>query len=278
MMTIVKVFLFILGFLFVLGVVAVIAVAVIGRKFYLSWKKPYKDAVQSFDRLPAPSRSFIETFVQHATFGEWFKRYGRNELDTLAVAYCASDERKRMKMMERLPKETKRKLHQHLKQTKQVTPEVVIEASNVFKSYMRQELENPHHSVDMDFYALYFHEEYGPALTTIQHNIKYVNATLRGKIEKVVAVILRSIPYYKERRMYEQTHKLETVLMKDLPDMLQILSQFSPSQRMEKESELEVYLQEFSKEVQQAEDKINADIEQQLVIKMKATTEKFRTN
>jgi hypothetical protein len=277
MMTIVKVFLFILGVLFVLGIVSVVTVALVGRKLYVSWKKPYKDALQSFDQLPIRSRSFIEAFVEHPIFGEWFKRNGRNQLDTLAVAYCASDERKRMKIMERLPKETKRRLHQHLKQMKQITQEDAMETANVFKEYMQKGLENPTKNIDMDFYTLYFHDEYAPALKIIQQNIRYVNATLRDKIEQVVSTILRSVPYYKERRMYEQTHKLETVLMKDLPGMLQILSQFSPSQRLEKESELEAYLQEFSKDLQQTEDKINADIEQQLVVKMRATTEKFRT-
>ncbi|GGE82837.1 DUF3974 domain-containing protein [Priestia taiwanensis] len=277
MMTIVKVFLFILGFLFVLGVVAVITVAVLGRKFYLSWKKPYKEAIESFNHLPAPSRSFIEAFVQHRTFGDWFQRRGKYELDTLAIAYCASDERKRVKIMEHLPKHTKRQFHHQLKRTKQLTQEEVIDASRIFKEYMKRELENPHQKVELGLYALYFHEEYGPALHRIQHHSRHLNKNLREKIEQIVEVSLRNIPYYKERRMYEHTHKLETVLTKDLPEMLELMTQFSPSQRAEKEKELEAYLHAFSKELQQSEEKVSADINQQLVIKMRATTEKFKT-
>ena len=46
--------------------------------------------------------------------------------------------------------------------------------------------------------------------------------------------------------MFEQQHKLETFLMKDLIAMLSLVVQLPPSQRPEKE-ELKIYLQNFQK-------------------------------
>ncbi len=47
--------------------------------------------------------------------------------------------------------------------------------------------------------------------------------------------------------MFEQQHKLETFLMKDLTAMLSLVVQLPPSQRPEKEEELKIYLENFKK-------------------------------
>ena len=47
--------------------------------------------------------------------------------------------------------------------------------------------------------------------------------------------------------MFEQQHKLETFLMKDLTTMLSLVVQLPPSQRPEKEEELKIYLENFQK-------------------------------
>ncbi len=47
--------------------------------------------------------------------------------------------------------------------------------------------------------------------------------------------------------MFEQQHKLETFLMKDLTAMLSLVVQLPPSQRPEKEEELKIYLENSKK-------------------------------
>ena len=84
------------------------------------------------------------------------------------------------------------------------------------------------------------------------------------------------MPYYQEQRMFEQQHKLETFLMKDLTAMLSLVVQLPPSQRPEKEEELKIYLENFQKEMEVVERDIRDSIDHDLNVKMRALTEKFK--
>ncbi|GAA3331792.1 hypothetical protein GCM10020331_089760 [Ectobacillus funiculus] len=87
---------------------------------------------------------------------------------------------------------------------------------------------------------------------------------MQEAITDIAASVLSGIPYYKERRMYEQQHKFEVFfLTKDLPDMLTLISNLPPAQRKEKEQELTVYLQEFQEEINSS----HAALEQELKVK-----------
>ena len=70
--------------------------------------------------------------------------------------------------------------------------------------------------------------------------------------------------------MFEQQHKLETFLMKDLIAMLSLVVQLPPSQRPEKEEELKIYLQNFQKEMEVVERDIRDSIDHDLNVKMRA--------
>ena len=75
--------------------------------------------------------------------------------------------------------------------------------------------------------------------------------------------------------MFEQQHKLETFLMKDLTAMLSLVVQLPPSQRPEGRR-IENLLGKFPKEMEVVERDIRDSIDHDLNVKMRATTEKFK--
>ena len=77
--------------------------------------------------------------------------------------------------------------------------------------------------------------------------------------------------------MFEQQHKLETFLMKDLIAMLSLVVQLPPSQRR-KRRRIENLLTKFPKEMEVVERDIRDSIDHDLNVKMRAATEKFKIN
>ena len=78
--------------------------------------------------------------------------------------------------------------------------------------------------------------------------------------------------------MFEQQHKLETFLMKDLTAMLSLVVQLPPSQRPEKEEELKIYLENFQKEMEVVERDIRDSIDHDLNVKMRRRLRSLRIN
>lgn len=123
---------------------------------------------------------------------------------------------------------------------------------------------------------MYFYDRYPDALNTIQAYKRSVNPSLQRMVDEITISVLNALPYYQEQRMFEQQHKLETFLMKDLIAMLSLVTQLPPSQRPEKEEELQVYLQNFQKEMEAVERDIRDSIDHDLNVKMRAAKEKFK--
>jgi hypothetical protein len=175
-----------------------------------------------------------------------------------------------------LPKEKQKKVHVMAKTTKKLTNEDIDVAAMKVKDFLRQETQQTVKPSDLSFYKLYFYDRYPDALNTIQTYKRSINPSLQRTVDDITISVLNALPYYQEQRMYEQQHKLETFLMKDLTAMLSLVVQLPPSQRPEKEEELKVYLQNFKKEMEVVERDIRDSIDHDLNVKMRAATEKFK--
>ncbi len=139
------------------------------------------------------------------------------------------------------------------KTTKKFTNEDIDVAAMKVKDFLRQETQQTVKPSDLSFYKLYFYDRYPDALNTIQTYKRSINPSLQRTVDDITISVLNALPYYQEQRMFEQQHKLETFLMKDLTAMLSLVVQLPPSQRPEKEEELKVYLQNFKKEMEVVE-------------------------
>ncbi|MBO9131033.1 DUF3974 domain-containing protein [Bacillus sp. 165] len=268
----------VLGFFLLSGLAVMVAMFFFGRKLFLSWKKPYRKAIDSLERLSHSSVPFLKEFTNHSLFYEWLRKERKQHQDVLPVLFCLSEERTRERIFLLLPKQEQRKLHVALKQKKSITNEDIEKVTASVQSYMEEEYKHPTKQLDFSFYTLYFYEDYAAALTYIQNYTKSINPALRETIDNIVVSALHSIPYYRERRMYEEKHKFEMFLTKDLPDMLSLISQLPPSQRHEKEAELGVFLKEFQQEAEQAKNSMYSSVENALNVKLRATKEKFYKN
>lgn len=133
------------------------------------------------------------------------------------------------------------------KTTKKLTNEDIDVAAMKVKDFLRQEAQQTVKPTDLSFYKLYFYDRYPDALNTIQAYKRSINPSLQRTVDDITISVLNALPYYQEQRMFEQQHKLETFLMKDLTAMLSLVVQLPPSQRPEKEEELKIYLENFQK-------------------------------
>lgn len=273
-MSILSVILLILGIVVLFGLGAATALFLIGRRVLLSWKKPYKRAMDSFGRLSGQSLSFLREFSRQPLLYQWLYSEAVREPAAVVALFCAADDAAKERILALLSKQEQKKLHAMVKKKKKFTMQELDDARNAVKRYMEAEYRNPLRKLSLSFYKLYFYEEYASALQYIDDYKKAVSPVLQEAIESIVVSVLRSIPYYKERRMYEQQHKFEVFVTKDVPDMLTLISSIPPMQRREKEKELTVFLQEFQKDM----DGAHTAVEHDLNVKMRAAKEKFHTN
>nr|WP_279665468.1 DUF3974 domain-containing protein [Ectobacillus ponti] len=267
-----------LAVIILLGLSALGLAFFVGRKLFLSWKQPYKRASDSLHRLPHTSVPFLQEFSQHPEFRRWLHQKGRQETGALAALFCAADERMREYVLAALPKQDQKRLHHTVKHKKSFSKEELERTALVVRSYLDEEYRSPAKKPDLDFYSLYFYEEYGETLQYIAKQQRLVNPALQETITGMVASVLQSIPFYRERRLYEQQHKLEMFLTKDLPDMLGLVAQLSPAQRRDKEQELASFLIKFQKEIEESENSMYINLGRALDIKMRAAEEKLHKN
>jgi hypothetical protein len=277
-MSFISILLTVLGILLLLGLGTMVALFFVGRRLYLSWRKPYKRAIDSLQRLSHTSLPFLQEFTHHPLFRQWLRAEGKRDMQALTVLFCATDNSTKGYILSSLPKYEQKKLHTRIKQKRNFTKEDVERTVATVRSYMDNEYHHPAKKLDLSFYSLYFYEDYRDALSYIQNCKKLVNPTLQDTIDDIVVSVLHSIPYYRSRRMYEQQHKFETFLTKDLPDMIELISQLPPSQRQEKEKELGLFLKEFQLEFEEAENSMYSSVENALNVKMRAAKEKFHKN
>lgn len=260
-----------LGGLLLLGVASAAFVLLIGRRLFILWKEPYKRATDSLRRLSGPSLSFLKEFSQQPLLYQWLRNEAMREPTTLQILFCAADAGAREHILASLSKQEQKQLHIAVKKKKKISPQELEGAKAALRRYLEKEYRNPLSSSSLSFYKLYFYEEYGQALQHIEQYKKALDPALQEAITDIAASALRSLPYYKERRMYEQQHKLEVVLTKDLPEMLTLISSLPSVQRREKEQELTAVLQELKEEINGA----YSALEHELNVKMRAAKEKF---
>ncbi|KEK23531.1 DUF3974 domain-containing protein [Bacillus gaemokensis] len=272
----IKMVLILIGTLLLVGFTIVVLLVYFGRKFYFSWTKPYKRAHESIEKLSNKSTPFLHEFTQHPLFYRWIRTEGKKEQKALNTLFCSADQRAREQVLSMLPKDKQKKVHVMAKKTKKVTNEDIDVAAMKVKGFLRQESQQSSKPTDLSFYKLYFYDRYPDALNTIQVYKRSVNPSLQRTVDEITISVLHALPYYQEQRMFEQQHKLETFLMKDLTDMLSLVAQLPPSQRPEKEEELQVYLQNFQKEMEAVERDIRDSIDHDLNVKMRAAKEKFK--
>ncbi|WP_242215388.1 DUF3974 domain-containing protein [Bacillus cereus group sp. BfR-BA-01383] len=275
-MSFIQTVLVLLGTLLLIAFTVVVLVVYFGRKLYFSWTKPYKRAQDSIEKLSNKSTPFLQEFTQHPLFYRWIRTEGKKEQHTLNTLFCASGQRTREQVFSMLPKEKQKKVHVMAKTTKKLTNEDIDVAAMKVKDFLRQETQQTVKPTDLSFYKLYFYDRYPDALNTIQGYKRSINPSLQRTVDDITISVLNALPYYQEQRMFEQQHKLETFLMKDLTAMLSLVVQLPPSQRPEKEEELKIYLQNFQKEMEVVERDIRDSIDHDLNVKMRAATEKFK--
>ncbi|WP_020061347.1 DUF3974 domain-containing protein [Bacillus sp. 123MFChir2] len=268
--------LLLIGIVLLIGLTAVILLAYFGRKFYVSWTKPYKRATDSMERLSHSTVPFLQEFTQHPLFYRWIRTEGSSSQKAFTVLFCTTNARTKEQVFSMLPKEKQKKLHYTVKTTKQVTSEDMEMTTMKVKEFLKRELQQPSKPQDFSFYKLYFYDRYPDALKRIEMYKRSVNPSLQRSIDDVTISVLQAIPYYQENRMFEQQHKLETFLMKDLVDMLSLIAQIPPAQRSEKEEELTIYLKGFQKEMEAVERNIRNAVDHDLQVKMRAAKEKFK--
>ena len=115
------------------------------------------------------------------------------------------------------------------------------------KDFLRQEAQQTVKPTDLSFYKLYFYDRYPDALNTIQAYKRSINPSLQRTVDDITISVLNALPYYQEQRMFEQQHKLETFLMKDLTAMLSLVVQLPPSQKTREGRRTENLLGKFPK-------------------------------
>ncbi len=115
------------------------------------------------------------------------------------------------------------------------------------KDFLRQETQQTVKPTDLSFYKLYFYDRYPDALNTIQAYKRSINPSLQRTVDDITISVLNALPYYQEQRMFEQQHKLETFLMKDLIAMLSLVVQLPPSQTARKRRRIKNLLAKFPK-------------------------------
>ncbi|MDH2888325.1 DUF3974 domain-containing protein [Bacillus cytotoxicus] len=272
----IKMVLLLIGTLLLIGFTIVVLLVYFGRKLYLSWAKPYKRAHESIEKLSNKSTPFLQEFTQHPLFYRWIRTEGKKEQKAFNTLFCVANQRTREQVFSMLPKDRQKKVHSMAKSTKKITNEDMGIAVMKVKEFLRQEAQQSIKPTDLSFYQLYFYDCYPDALKTIQAYKRSITPSLQRTVDEITISVLQALPYYQEQRMFEQQHKLETFLMKDLIDMLSLVAQLPPSQRLEKEEELKMYLQNFQKEMEAVERDIRDSIDYDLNVKMRAATEKFK--
>lgn len=274
-MSFIQTVLVLLGTLLLIAFTVVVLVVYFGRKLYFHGRNRTR-AQDSIEKLSNKSTPFLQEFTQHPLFYRWIRTEGKKEQHTLNTLFCTSSQRTREQVFSMLPKEKQKKVHVMAKTTKKFTNEDIDVAAMKVKDFLRQETQQTVKPSDLSFYKLYFYDRYPDALNTIQTYKRSINPSLQRTVDDITISVLNALPYYQEQRMFEQQHKLETFLMKDLTAMLSLVVQLPPSQRPEKEEELKVYLQNFKKEMEVVERDIRDSIDHDLNVKMRAATEKFK--
>lgn len=268
--------LLLIGIFLILGLTAAGLLVYFGRKFFLSWTKPYRRGTDSIQQLSHQSTPFLQEFTKHPLFYRWARTEGEKEQQVLTVLFCAANERTKERVFSALPKNRQKKLHIVAKTTKSITSEDVDVAVMKVKDFLRQEAQQSPKQTDLSFYKLYFYDRYPNALKEIERYRRSMSPSLQKTIDEVTTSVLHALPYYQENRLFEQQHKLETFLMKDLVAMLSLVAQIPSSQRSAKEDELAVYLTNFQKEMEEVEQNIQNAVDYDLQVKMKAAKEKFK--
>ena len=146
------------------------------------------------------------------------------------------------------------------------------------KDFLRQEARQTVKPTDLSFYKLYFYDRYPDALNTIQAYKRSINPSLQRTVDDITISVLNALPYYQEQRMFEQQHKLETFLMKDLTAMLSLVVQLPPSQRPREGRRIENLLGKFPKEMEVVERDIRDSIDHDLNVKMRRRLRNLRIN
>lgn len=268
----------IIWILVVIGLGAVVAAIVLGRKIYYSWKKPYKRATESLQRVSNSTIPYLNEFTRNSLFRQWMQSNGMRDVATLTVLFSASDDATKGYIISSLSKDEQKKLHSIVRHKRSFTKEDVENTVSVLHDYMEEEYYHPTKKHDLSFYRIFFYDEYDAVLSEIQHYKKVVNITLQHTIDEIVTSVMQSIPYYRANKMYEQQHKYEMFLTKDLPSMLELISQLPPAQRLGKEQELAVFLKEFQETLQQEEQSIYESVEDALNVKIRTAREKLYQN
>ncbi|WP_416828932.1 DUF3974 domain-containing protein [Ectobacillus polymachus] len=268
----------ILWILVAIGLTTVIVLVFLGRRLYYSWKKPYKRATESLVRVSNQSYPFLNEFSRSALFRQWMRTDGMQDVGTLTVLFSASDDVTKGYIISSLSKEEQKRLHSTVRHKRSFTKEDVDQTVSKLHDYMEEEYYHPTKKHDLSFYRLFFFDEYAEVLSQIGHYKKVVNITLQHTIDEIVTSVMQSIPYYRANKMYEQQHKYEMFLTKDLPNMLELISQLPPSQRLGKEQELAVFLKEFQEALKQAEMSIYESVEDALHVKIRTAREKLYQN
>ncbi|MFD3448236.1 DUF3974 domain-containing protein [Microbacteriaceae bacterium 4G12] len=261
-----------------IGPAIMIGLFFLARKLYLSWRKPYKRATDSLYRTSHPALPFLQEFMYHPLFLQWLRTEANREQTSFALLLCATDEKKREYLFSTLMKTEQKSLNRLIRQKGTFRSEDIDYTMKQIRGYMDQEYQHPTKKLDLSFYTLYFYSEYGDVLKYIQSHKRLVNSQLQVAIEYIVISVLRSIPYYKEQRMYEQQHKFEAFLTKDLPEMLTLISKLQQPERSEKEEELTAFLVDFEQDIAAAKKDIALAVEHALNVKMRATKVKFEAN
>lgn len=74
-----KLVLILIGVLLLVGFTIVVLLVYFGRKFYLSWAKPYKRANESIEKLSNKSTPFLQEFTQNPLFYRWIRTEGKKK-------------------------------------------------------------------------------------------------------------------------------------------------------------------------------------------------------
>lgn len=268
--------LLLIGVFLLLGITAIGLLVYFGRKVILSWTKPYKRGTESIQQLSHQSTPFLKEFTKHPVFYRWARTEGEKEQKVLTVLFCAANERTKERVFSALPKGRQKKLHGAAKTTKSITSEDIDVTAAKVKDFLRKEVQQSTTQNDFSFYKLYFYDRYPDALKEIERYKRSVSPSLQKTIDDVTISVLQALPYYQENRLFEEQHKLETFLMKDLVAMLSLVAQIPSSQRAAKEEELATYLEKFQKEMEEVEQNIHNAVDHDLQVKMKAAKEKFK--
>ena len=264
-------FMLIFGGMFVLAASPIIIYS-FGKRWIINATNPYQRVLTSFQQLQHPSRSFVEAFANTKLVQKWISE-GRLSEVSASTLFAYMNNSVRNTFTRSLPRERIKPIDLFLRKTKKAKKIHIEHVEAEVKNLLQEDIEQL--ASTREHLQFYYFNELFDSLELVNTFKQQANHAIQHQIDQVVSRTLHLLPYFEQNKMYELSHKFKTLLIKDLPESIRLLSNIEGKEKLDKEAELYVVLKSVISEITQIENQIKNSTNDELEKRMKIMKTKY---